>query len=1140
MAQEYVYVPIEDVTETGSIDEARQYKSPEEYQESGNGGGSSSSDRRREAERLRQLREAEALQRSIDAQAAKQEAELARQEQIQAQRIEGQVEQAPERIYDKPIPAYYNPKTGEKVYQSIDPTIAEEQGLKEFKVLGERGDKYIVEEESGFLTERQQKTKEILESPTGSKLGVFYGVSPGTQIQSVATPTTFLVDKPGVVKPTGAVAPTIPGVLVQPTETTTYEVAAKQDPYFVAPEKQPTKKEKAISFLADQLKISTEFGLIPKQVISPENWKEDLPVIGKAYEFRREGPQAYFQGEVLKAGSIAATGGGAITLGAAPLSTIGTGVFNVAAVKYGWYEEFGKTMGQTKAAILTTPSISNLAPSLFPPLPGEKTARAAKYTLASTGEIVGGVFLPRTYPEAFLDVVLETSLLRLGKKGVGRYLSQGALTGVGGYSAYSAATDPSLSLKERKELYFASGLALVGAAPGYLGGVRAFSARFGDTAFTTRTGDLGIKTGQFDVDGKSITAEFIPGRSAQYDAKKGLLISEEIQWKDTFGLPDVTAEQTKILETTQDVGGIVSGSLAQEALVKGARPFQDIDVLIDEPKVFGDLLESKFPGEFRITPKEITDSPLGDFEILKIYSQDSGKHLADIDPIKFAEEGTAFSFRDQTISFGDTGLQFLSPEVRLFSKAQQAGRPLPTGKRSKVAGDVGSLIGLTPEQETSLLRGYGLTKTKQKEIFLQSDAVLTHAGLGIVPRWSKFIPLEPKGEGIFFGTPSRASSDIINVRLSRAGFGETSYVSPWSLLNPSNWADLSFFPKRKGAVFEYGKLGGEFMQPAKGTSEIEIGEIIPIGGKRKRIVKRAKTVIEGERFDIALIETTTEAPSKNVFSRIAKSFETPIKTETKATEIFSKVGDSRQDLSLSKQIVLPARTRTGSIFSSITAVSRQPTRVSRVPEIFRDTRQTRFPREERTVRVPREERITRLPRTQREIRVPREERPLRAERFPFTPRKSTGPLKLPSFKAKPVKRQPQKAFNVQALDKGKWITLNAKPLSRAGAKDLGSRAVDNTTSKRFRIRPSKKAKGITNGDLYFSTYGNKFRPYRVKKKRKVPLQETFIEKTSFGIDTKGEKEGLSLAKWKAQRKKTLATNNPFFSTTIKMKGGNKR
>jgi len=117
--------------------------------------------------------------------------------------------------------------------------------------------------------------------------------------------------------------------------------------------------------------------------------------------------------------------------------------------------------------------------------------------------------------------------------------------------------------------------------------------------------------------------------------------------------------------------------------------------------------------------------------------------------------------------------------------------------------------------------------------------------------------------------------------------------------------------------------------------------------------------------------------------------------------------------------------------------------------------------------------------------------------------------------ARPQKFQKKQGYKAQVLSRGKWKVINKKPLTKQAATSLGARAVDETTSRRFKVTPTKgKVTGIGN-DPYFGLNQQKFRPYRIRRgtKKKLPPVQ-YIEKTSFAIDTPGEKAGLSLAKWK--------------------------
>ncbi|KKK61970.1 hypothetical protein LCGC14_3009020 [marine sediment metagenome] len=111
-----------------------------------------------------------------------------------------------------------------------------------------------------------------------------------------------------------------------------------------------------------------------------------------------------------------------------------------------------------------------------------------------------------------------------------------------------------------------------------------------------------------------------------------------------------------------------------------------------------------------------------------------------------------------------------------------------------------------------------------------------------------------------------------------------------------------------------------------------------------------------------------------------------------------------------------------------------------------------------------------------------------------------------------VKKQ---AFNVfgKPVKGKKLIKLNKKPLSRSAAKDLGSKLVDTSLSRRFKIKETRgkpsKSNRVSSGN--FSRTKNKFRDFRIVKGKRIPLKNTFIEKKGKPLlDTRGEKKGITL------------------------------
>lgn len=123
-----------------------------------------------------------------------------------------------------------------------------------------------------------------------------------------------------------------------------------------------------------------------------------------------------------------------------------------------------------------------------------------------------------------------------------------------------------------------------------------------------------------------------------------------------------------------------------------------------------------------------------------------------------------------------------------------------------------------------------------------------------------------------------------------------------------------------------------------------------------------------------------------------------------------------------------------------------------------------------------------------------------------------------------IKKKPSKVptFNVLGKSGKRFVRLNAKPLTRNDALSKGAFAIDNTTAKTFKIVPAGRLKKV--GKLlksernYFKRAGFKLREFKVRKGRKFALKRKYIEKRKFTIDTRGEKKGLSLARFLKRRR----------------------
>ena len=139
---------------------------------------------------------------------------------------------------------------------------------------------------------------------------------------------------------------------------------------------------------------------------------------------------------------------------------------------------------------------------------------------------------------------------------------------------------------------------------------------------------------------------------------------------------------------------------------------------------------------------------------------------------------------------------------------------------------------------------------------------------------------------------------------------------------------------------------------------------------------------------------------------------------------------------------------------------------------------------------------------------------------PETPTIRTFFFYLPKGKEdKKLKEKPYDAYayiDATKTNKARYEKLNEEPLTLMGALDQMSEFVDRNITRRGKVTltPPKIQKGKkvypvvekNAGETgYFEIYNQKFRPYRVQRGQKKPLNPgTYIEKESFSLDRPGE------------------------------------
>jgi len=128
-------------------------------------------------------------------------------------------------------------------------------------------------------------------------------------------------------------------------------------------------------------------------------------------------------------------------------------------------------------------------------------------------------------------------------------------------------------------------------------------------------------------------------------------------------LPKTTKIQRTILNIAKEQNAIVTGSFAQKTLLKKSRNFTDIDILTNTPSKLAKLIERKTN---LIVRKQKINSK---FSIYRAYTK-KGKLIADIDPLRFAEEGQAKRYGTIEVE----GLKLINLKGRLAAKQLQLAR----------------------------------------------------------------------------------------------------------------------------------------------------------------------------------------------------------------------------------------------------------------------------------------------------------------------------------------------------------------------------------------------------------------------------------------------------------------------------------
>ncbi len=390
-----------------------------------------------------------------------------------------------------------------------------------------------------------------------------------------------------------------------------------------------------------------------------------------------------------------------------------------------------------------------------------------------------------------------------------------------------------------------------------------------------------------------------PGKGGVRIDIKAVVSKTEIPFKEKPTLPKTTKTQAEILEVVKNQPAIVTGSFAQAALLRKSRGFADIDIVTKDISAVAKSIKQKLGDKVIIETKTITDSPLGTFKIKRIIERKTGRILADIDPLKFAEEGLLkgklvdVDFPIRTIE----GVRLAPLEARLAAKLSQ----LKRGKQTeKVITDIELITGQKGIQQrlkSPLIRGaFGFTREEQAAFIGKTGPVTTSARDLFGRLFRKEIEVTEPG---LFATPFELLTGRALTRVSRLALKEKE-ATPLDILR------LSFRFKEgrpQIVVFPKQKIGEDFKPFGFPSSELEV--LLKAGKIIKKEKQIAVTLIEGKK--VPIIEASIKDASKRARTLLRKK-ELSIKEQQELSRRLAKeTGFDISSILKTKPLLRPSR-----------------------------------------------------------------------------------------------------------------------------------------------------------------------------------------------------------------------------------------
>jgi hypothetical protein len=638
--------------------------------------------------------------------------------------------------------------------------------------------------------------------------------------------------------------------------------------------------------------------------------------------------------------------------------------------------------------------------------------------------------------------------------------------------------------------------------------------------------------------------EIIPPRGTKLDVDIPKAIKKakvEKIFRETPKLPKPSSSiEKQILEVVKKKGDAISGSYAQEAILKKtfARRHKDLDILTKNRPALIKALKRKIGDKIKLKKK---------FRSVQVFYR--GRQIADIVKFEIGEGGFAARFG----IIKHNGLNIVNPKARLGGKLIQ----FKSGKKTKkVTKDIESLFAKEIDLDDPKFKGaFGFSKKELKAAIGKKGPIAT-AQINLLGR-GILKPSQLKVKRWLYATPFNPKTGKAQIRVSRLGLGDKTKEA--TLLDILGYGDEISFAKNKPQIFVFPKEK-IFSAPGKlskaKTVRIDKGFVVPqFSGELEVVlgrgfaIKRGETlgrvniqgkivpIIEMKKVRLSTIAKKSISDLANKRQMLARAIATRKINPKKRARLVNEI--KRQELNVARRL----RSETGLDYGStlrkgtskyfsrkklLASLSKLPASKSAIrrglisrptsPSISRGIPGRSPSKSPSRFRSPSKGRSPTSPqrpptRTSPPIRPP--------GKPPITPpgrpvkRGTIGFFRL-SSKRKKVFSEKGIGYNLYGKSHGKFRKLNRVPLTKLDAYNRGAYAIDNTTARTLVVRPAGRTKNF--GKIkkkeqgYYSKKAGKFREFRIRRGKRKGLSQTLIEKRRFGIDTRGENRGLSIAK----------------------------